>query len=146
MKDDMSLNKETKPNQTSLLFVYVTLSVVDINVLKWETLLDIIYIYIYIYIYICYRALAWLLECSSMAQVESYQRLKKWYLMPPCLTLSIIRYRSRVKWINPEEGLAPSPTPLCSSYRKWSLRVTLNYDHELYICCFKSMCMVSNTF
>ena len=29
--------------------------------------------------------------------VESYQRLKKWYLMPPWLTLSIIRYGSRVK-------------------------------------------------
>ena len=28
--------------------------------------------------------------------VESYQRLKKWYLMSPCLTLSIIRYISRV--------------------------------------------------
>ena len=44
------------------------------------------------------------LECSPIAletwvqsQVESYQRLKKWYLMPPCLTLSIIRYGSRVK-------------------------------------------------
>ena len=24
-------------------------------------------------------------------QVESYQRLKKWCLMPPCLTLGIIR-------------------------------------------------------
>ena len=24
------------------------------------------------------------------SQVESYQRLKKWYLMPPCLTLSNI--------------------------------------------------------
>ena len=33
--------------------------------------------------------------------VQSYQRLKKWYLMPPCLTLSIIRYGSRVKWSNP---------------------------------------------
>ena len=38
------------------------------------------------------------LECSLMAwvtwvqsQVESYQRFKKWYLMPPRLTLSIIR-------------------------------------------------------
>ena len=36
-------------------------------------------------------------ECFLMAQrtmvqslVESYQRLKKWYLVPPCLTLSII--------------------------------------------------------
>ena len=25
--------------------------------------------------------------------VESYQRLKKWYLMPPCLTLNIGRYQ-----------------------------------------------------
>ena len=35
-------------------------------------------------------------ETEVQFQVESYQRLKKWYLMPPCLTLSIIRYGSRV--------------------------------------------------
>ena len=52
------------------------------------------------------------------SQVESYQRLKKWYLMHPCLTLSIIRYESRVKWSNPGKGVAPSPTPWCSSYGK----------------------------
>ena len=39
------------------------------------------------------------------SQVESYQRLKKWYLMPPCLTLSIIRYGPRVKWSNPGTGV-----------------------------------------
>ena len=27
--------------------------------------------------------------------------------MPPCLTLSIIRYVSRVKWSNPGKGVAP---------------------------------------
>ena len=54
------------------------------------------------------------------SQIESYQRLKKWYLMPPCLTLSIIRYGSRVKWSNPRKGVAPFPTPWCSSYRKGS--------------------------
>ena len=32
--------------------------------------------------------------------------------MPPCLTLSIIMYVSRVKWSNPGKGVAPSPTPL----------------------------------
>ena len=41
---------------------------------------------------------------------------KKWYLIPPCLRLSIIRYVSRVKWINPGNGVAPYPTPQCSSY------------------------------
>ena len=53
--------------------------------------------------------------------------------MPPCLTLSIIRYGSRVKWSNPRKGVAPSPTPWCSSYRKGSLRVTLDYDRQLYL-------------
>ena len=40
----------------------------------------------------------------------------KWYLIPPSLTLSDIRYVSRVKWSNPGKGVAPSPTPRCSSY------------------------------
>ena len=72
-----------------------------------------------------YRTLAQRLECSPMAretwvqsQVESYQKLKKWYLMPPCLTLSIIRYGSRVKWSNPGKGVVPSPTPWCSKLSK----------------------------
>ena len=55
-------------------------------------------------------------ECSSMAwvtgvqsQVESYQRLKKWYLIPSFLTLSIIRCISRVKWSEQykERSIAP---------------------------------------
>ena len=64
-------------------------------------------------------------ECSPMvgdtrvqSHVESYQRLKKWYLMPPCLTLSIIKYGSRVKWSNPGNRVAPSSIPQCSSYWK----------------------------
>ena len=35
-------------------------------------------------------------------------KTQKWYLMPPCLTRSIIRYESRVKWSNPGKGVAPS--------------------------------------
>ena len=58
---------------------------------------------------------------------------KKWYLMPPCLTLSIIRYGSRVKSSNPGKGVAPSPTPGVVSYRKGSLRVTLDYGRQLYL-------------
>ena len=51
---------------------------------------------------------------------------KKWYLIPPCLTLSIIRYVSRVKGSIPRKGVASSPTPRCSSYWKGSLRVALD--------------------
>ena len=72
-------------------------------------------------------------ETWVQSLVESYQRLKKWYLMPPCLTLSIIRYGSRVKWSNPGRGVAPFPTLRCSSYWKGSLLVTLDYGRQLYL-------------
>ena len=64
-------------------------------------------------------------------------KTKKWYLMPPCLTLSIIRYRSRVKWSNPGKEAASSPTLWCSSYRKRSLWITLDYGHQLYLLLIK---------
>ena len=77
-------------------------------------------------------------ECSPIARetrvqppVESYQRLKKWYLICPCLTLNIIRYISRVKWSNPRKEVAPFPTPLCSRYWKrilWVINL-LTYIH-----------------
>ena len=54
------------------------------------------------------------------------QRLKKGLLMTPCLTLRILKYVSRVKWSNPGNGVAPSPTPRCSSYWKGSFPVALD--------------------
>ena len=65
-------------------------------------------------------------KTGVQSQVESYQRLKKCYLIPPRLTPCIIRWGSRVKWINPGDGVAPSPTLRCVSYWKGILRVTLN--------------------
>ena len=41
-----------------------------------------------------YLPMAW--ETRVPSQVDSYQKLQKWYLMPPCLTFSIIRCWSRV--------------------------------------------------
>ena len=38
-----------------------------------------------------------------------------------------LRYVSRVKWSNPGKGMAPFPTPWCSSYWKGSLLVALDY-------------------
>ena len=90
--------------------------------------------------YVSSGSLAKWVESSPMAretrvrsQVASYQRLKKWYLLPPCLTLSIIRYISSVKWSNLGKGVAPSLTPPFSSYWKESLRVTLDYSRQLYL-------------
>ena len=90
------------------------------------------------------------LECSSMAretwvqsQVKSYQRLEKSYLMPPCFTLSIIRYGSRVEWSNPEKEVSPSRKPWCSSYWKGSLQVTLNCSCQLYLLDTFKQCLYS---
>ena len=39
------------------------------------------------------------------------------------------------KWGNPGKEVAPSPKPCCGSYRKGSLRVTLDYGRQL-ICLY----------
>ena len=44
-------------------------------------------------------------ETRVQPHVESYQRLKKRYLIPLCLTLSIIMCTTRVEWSNPGEGV-----------------------------------------
>ena len=64
---------------------------------------------------------------------ESYKRLKKWYLIPPCLTLSTIRYVLRVKWSYTEKGVALPPIALYSSYWKGNLWVAPDYGHQLYL-------------
>ena len=60
-------------------------------------------------------------------------KTQKWYLIAPCLALSIIRYGSRVKGSNSGKGVAPFPTPRWSSYWKGSLWVTLNSNHKIFI-------------
>ena len=69
-------------------------------------------------------------ETWVQSQVASHQ---KWYLIPPCVTLSNIRYVWRVKKSNPRKEVAPSPTPRCSSYWKASLLVALDYSRQLYL-------------
>ena len=41
-----------------------------------------------------------------------------------------VRIKGKVE--QSREGVAPSPTPWCSSYQKGSLRVTLDYGRQLY--------------
>ena len=57
---------------------------------------------------------------STESQFESYQ------------TLSIIRYGSWVKGSNPENGVAPLPTPRCCSCWKESLWNAFDYGHQLF--------------
>ena len=64
-------------------------------------------------------------------------------MLPPWLTVRNIRYISRVKWSNPGKGVAPTPTPRCSSYWKGSLLVTLDYGRQLYFFCRHPVALVS---
>ena len=49
-------------------------------------------------------------------------KTQKWYLIPPCLTLTIIKYGSKASGGNPGKGVAHTPTPQgCSCYWKGSL-------------------------
>ena len=72
-------------------------------------------------------------ENLVQSQVMLYQRLYKWYLIPLSLTLSNIRYVSRVKWSNLGKGVVPSPISWWCSYWKGSLLVVLHYFSQLYI-------------
>ena len=73
-------------------------------------------------------------------------KIQKWYLMPRCLTFSITRLESRVKCSIPGKGVAPSPTPWCSSYWKGSLWVTLDWGHHLYFYYFDKESRATTTY
>ena len=62
------------------------------------------------------------------------------------LTLSDIRYVSRVKWSNPGEGVAPSPTPRCNSYWKGSLLVTLDNCRQQLFNCYLTQIFLFNIY
>ena len=55
-----------------------------------------LYIYIYIYIYIMASVFANGPEDQGSVSGRVISRTQKWYLMPPCLILRIIKYGSSV--------------------------------------------------
>ena len=71
-------------------------------------------------------------EIGVQSQVKSYQRLKKWYLMLPSLTLSVIKYKSRVKWSYPGKGVAPSLHLSVVANEKGAFRSPSTKGRQLY--------------
>ena len=55
--------------------------------------------------------------------------------------LSTQHYKVRIKGKveQSRKGVAPSPTHWCSSYRKGSLRVTLDYGRQLYLLTYPNL-------
>ena len=72
-------------------------------------------------------------ETGVRSQVESYKRLKKWYLIPPCLTYSIIRYISRVKWSNLGKGVPPFSTTTIEKEAFGSVSTTICIYAYIYM-------------
>ena len=68
--------------------------------------------------------------CSIPGQV--IPKTKKIVLDATLLNTQHYTVRIEVKWSNLGKGVAPSPTPWCSSCRKVSLWVTLDYGRQLY--------------
>ena len=75
---------------------------------------------------------SWVIPKTLKKKKKKKKEKKKRDLISRCLTLGIISYVLRVKWSNPEKGVAPSPTLWCSSYWKGSLQVALDYSRQLY--------------
>ena len=63
-----------------------------------------------------------------------YSYIKTQKMVLDASLLNTQRYKQRIKGKveQSREGVAPSPTPWCSSYRKGSLQVTLDYGRQLY--------------
>ena len=66
-------------------------------------------------------------------------KTQKMLLDSSLLNTQHYKVRNKVKVEQSREGVAPSPTHWCSSYRKGSLRVTLDYGRQLYLIVFKQM-------
>ena len=98
---------------------------------------------IYIYIYICiYRDLPDIgLGVRGFANGPGdlgsipgrvIPKTQKMVLDASLLNTQHYKVRIKGKVEQSREGVAPSPTHWCSSYRKGSLRVTLDYGRQLY--------------
>ena len=60
-------------------------------------------------------------------------KIQKCYMIPPCLTFSIIKHGSRVSGAIQRKWVAPFPTPQCRSYKKRNLQVTIDYGRSTYL-------------
>ena len=70
-----------------------------------------VYVYIYIYIYI-YS----ILFTNGSGEQGSISKAQKMVLDASLIDTQHYKVQLKGKWSNPEKGVAPSPTPLCSSY------------------------------
>ena len=129
-------------NLKSIILITISLRYAVATGLQLHTCIRIyIYIYIlyiYIYIYIVPDiGLAVRVFANGPGDLGSIPgrvipKTQKMVLDASLLNTQHYKVRIKGKVEQSWEGVAPSPTPWCSSYRKGSLRVTLDYGRQLY--------------
>ena len=124
----MPLNKETKPNQTSL-YSFIATAPRSTKLLK---ALNENYKYLGIF------GLAVRVFANGPGDLGSIPgrvipKTQKMVLDASLLNTQHYKVRIKGKVEQSREGVAPSPTPWCSSYRKGSLRVTLDNGRQLFL-------------
>ena len=150
MIEDCMIHTQLQVTNFSIsLYIYYTVVSVTLGFMHFAFVWNLgsqtlpCYIYIYRPISLVGRVFAnGTVDQSSV----SYQRLKKWYLILPCLIFSIKRYGPRVKWSNPVKRVASSPTPQCSrkGMHLGHLRLqspTLHIYMYIYICASVCVCV-----
>ena len=115
-----------------------------------------LYIYIYIYIYIAASSIEFQeILRHYFKRNRAIGRMSKVFAIGPgdrgsipgrlipksqemvldAALLNTQHYKIRIKWSNPGNGVAPSPTPQCRTYWKGSLRAILDFGscRQLYL-------------
>ena len=92
----------------------------------WQNLSNRCWIVYSLFLYGTYKCWFFIFYLTSLMSAEKKFQLELFYA-----TFNKKKY-SRVKWSNPGKGKALSPTPRFWSSLKESLRVTLDYSHQLY--------------
>ncbi len=100
---------------------------------------------VYEYLYIIYHYRDYLPDIGMMVRVFTYgpgdlgsipgrviPKTQKMVLDASLLNTQHYKVQIKGKVKQSREGVAPSPTTWCSSYRKGSLRVTLDYGRQLF--------------
>ena len=59
-------------------------------------------------------------------------KIQKWYFIRPWLAFGTLRWGSRVKWSNPGNGVAPSPTLRCCFYTYICGNIINNNDEKTH--------------
>ena len=135
--------------------IYVTKSLIyfqnewsDIGTLTYPMFKkDIFSLYIYIYIYIGLGVRVFANGPGDLGSIPGRVMPKTQKMVLDASLLNTQHYKVRIKGKveQSREGVAPFPTPWCSSYRKRSLRVTLDYGRQLYLYIYRVLrCLLYN--